>query len=80
MDTIKNIVVGLVLLIVAFIVTFQIVGSTAGDLSDAATNISTSGLPLASLFASNGIVMLVFMAGLLIALVVMAFSMVKKHK
>ena len=52
---VKGIVVGVVLLIVTFIITFLIVGNTAGTLTDAADNISGSGLPLASLFSSTGV-------------------------
>lgn len=77
---IKGIIVGVVLLIVTFIVTFLLVGNTAGDLTAAADNISGSGLPLASLFSSNGVVLLTFMAGLLISLVVLAFSFAGKGK
>lgn len=75
---IEHIIVGVVMLIVAFIVTFLIVGNTAGALTDAADNISGSGLPLASLFSSTGVVLLVFMAGLLIALVTIALKFGKK--
>lgn len=71
------IVTGLVLLIVAIIVSFQIVGNTSGAVTTAADNISNSGLPLASLFSSNGVVLLVFMAGLLIAMVVLSMSFFK---
>ena len=62
-------ITGLILLIVGIIVIFQIVGQTATDLTSASDNISTSGLPLASLFASNGVVLLVFMAGILISII-----------
>lgn len=76
--SVQNIVVGVVLLIVTFIITFLIVGNTAGTLTDAADNISGSGLPLAGLFSSSGVVLLVFMAGLLVTLVVLAFSFNKR--
>ncbi len=66
MVNVKSIIVGVIGLIITFIVTFLIVGNTAGDITSAADNISGSGLPLASLFSSNGEVLLVFMAGLLI--------------
>lgn len=77
MVNVKGVVTGVVLLIVTIIVSFLIVGSTAGDLTTAADNISGSGLPLASLFASNGVVLLVFMARLLIAIVTIALSFAK---
>lgn len=77
---IKNIITGVVILIVTIIVSFLLVGNTAGDLTDAADNISGSGLPLASLFSSSGVVLLVFMAGLLITLVVVSLSFAKGGK
>lgn len=80
MVDITKIVVGVVGLIVTFIVTFLLVGNTAPDLTTAADNISGSGLPLASLFSSNGIVLLIFMAGLLISLVSLAFGFAGKGK
>ena len=78
MVNVKEMVTSLVLLIVAIIVIFQIVGQTSTDLTSAADNISSSGLPLANLFASNGVVLLVFMAGILLSIIVVALSLVKK--
>jgi len=78
MVNVKGMVTSLVLLIVAIIVIFQIVGQTSTDLTNAADNISGSGLPLANLFASNGVVLLVFMAGILLSIIVVALSLVKK--
>ena len=66
---INNIIISVVGLIILIIITFLIVGTTSGDITTAADNISASGLPLASLFSSNGVVLLVFMAGLLLVLI-----------
>lgn len=66
---VTGIVTGVVSLIVAIIVVFLIVGNTAGDITDASSNISGSGLPLASLFSSSGVVLLIFMAGILLAII-----------
>lgn len=74
-----NIVTGLVMVIVAIIVIFQIVGNSAGDLSTAAGNISGSGLPMASMFSSNGVVMMCFMAALLIGIISLSFYAIR-HK
>lgn len=73
----EKVIIGVVLVIVAIIVIFNLVGSSAVNLTDAADNISGSGLPLASLFAANGIVLLIFMAGILISVVVIAMRMHK---
>lgn len=64
----------LVMLIVGIVVIFYIVGGTAGTLTTAAGNISSSGLPLAGLFSSSGVVLLVFMAGILIAIISLAMK------
>ena len=74
---IKNIIVSVVMLIVAIIVVFLIVGNTNADIVEAADNISNSSLPLASLFGSSGVVLLVFMSGLMITLVVLSLSLTK---
>ena len=74
---IENILIGVVSSIILFIITFRIIGGTAADITTAAGNISGSGLPLASLFGSSGVVLLVFMAGVLIALITRALKMHK---
>jgi len=51
---VASISTGVILLIVTVIIVFRIVGSTAGDITSAATNISNADLPLASLFQSDG--------------------------
>ena len=75
---IKGIVTGVVMLIIGFVLVFYLVGGLAPTLTTAAGNISGSGLPLASLFASNGVVMIIFMCGILITLVVAAFAIFKQ--
>ena len=62
-------VTGVVLVIVGIVVIFYLVGNTAPTLTAAADNISGSGLPLAGLFASNGVVLLIFMAGILLTII-----------
>ena len=74
---VKLLVTNVILLIVAIIVIFTIVGSTSADLTDAADNISGSGLPLASLFSSSGVVLLIFMAGILLAVIIIYLSLIK---
>lgn len=74
MANVKTLVSGVVTLIVGIIIIFLIVGNTSADLTTASGNISGSGLPLASLFASNGVVLLIFMAGILITIVGMALK------
>ncbi len=80
MVNMRNILVGIILTIVTIIVSFTLVGSTSGDLITAADNISASGLPLANLFSSSGVVLLIFMAFLLLAIIGVAMAMSKKSK
>ena len=71
---ISAMVTGLIMLIVGIVVVFYIVGATASTLTTASTNISGSGLPLASLFGSNGVVLMIIMAGILIAIITVALK------
>lgn len=77
MVDVSNVATAVVGVIVVIIVIFQLVGNSASTLTDAADNISGSGLPLASLFTSTGVVLLIFMAGILIAVVRIALKMGK---
>lgn len=74
---VEKMVTSLVLVIVGIVVIFYIVGALAPTLTDAASNISGSGLPLAGLFNSNGVVILLFMVGIFLAIL---FAVMKMHK
>lgn len=75
---IKALITGLLFLIIGFIVVFNLLGATAPTLLSSAEVVNASGLPLASLYAPNGIVLMVFMAGIVVALVVGAFAIFKR--
>lgn len=77
MEKVEKILLGVILTIVTIIVVFQLVGASATDLTNAGANMTSSGLPLASLFGGTGVVMLIFMAGILIAIVSIALKMHK---
>lgn len=64
--------------IIGIIVIFYILAGTAGDLGDAADNITAASdtLPLTSLFKKGGVVFLILMAGILLAV----FGWVRFHK
>jgi hypothetical protein len=64
----------IIFLIVGIVVIFYIVGGLAPTLITAAGNISESGLPLSNLFASGGVVMIIFVVGILIAIISMALK------
>lgn len=74
---VANVATAVIGVIVTIIVIFQLVGSSSNDLILASGNISSSGLPIASLFSSSGVVLLIFMAGILIAVVRIALKMGK---
>ena len=75
---VQAMVTGVIITIVAIIVIFSLVGGSSTALTDAADNISGSGLPLSNLFGSSGVVLLIFMAGILLAIIGMALK--KHHK
>ena len=79
-DMIINIIIGVILTIIGFIVVMTLVGSTASDLISASDNISGSGLPLASLFASSGVLLLIFMVSVFLALILLAFAIMRGRK
>lgn len=66
-----------VIVIIAFVVIFYLVGNLSPTLKTAADNISGSGLPLASLFTSNGVLLMIFMIAVFLALMLLAFGMMK---
>ena len=76
-NDITNIIIGVILTIIGFIVVMTLVGSTAGDLTTAAGNITDSGLPLASLFSANGVLLLIFMVAVFLSLILLAFKIFK---
>jgi predicted membrane protein len=75
---VKGLVVSIILVIVGFVTVFYLVGGTAGTIVTASQNISGSGLPLASLFSSSGVLLIIFMIAIFVALLLMAFKMWKK--
>ena len=75
MMDVGKLITSIVMVIVGIVIIFYIVGGTASTLTDAADNISGSGLPLAALFASNGVVLLIFMAGILLVIIGVSMSM-----
>jgi hypothetical protein len=63
--------------IIGFVVVYYIVGGTAETLTDSATQISGSSLPLASLFSSSGVIFIIFMIALFVGLIALAFKAMK---
>ena len=61
-------------IIVTIIAVFAILGGTASTLIAQSATVNTSGLPLASLFASNGVVLTLFMIGIMIGIIALVIS------
>lgn len=71
-------VLGLVILLVGVVIVYSLLGGFAPTLVTTSTQISNSGLPLAGLFSINGIVFIVLMAVILLALIFLMFSVLKR--
>ena len=80
MAEINSMVKGLIIGIVSIVILFLLVGSLAGTLQDAADNISGSGLPLAGLFARGGVVILLFVVGILLGAIALSLNLFKGKK
>lgn len=77
MSNVSKIATGIVGAIISIIVVFLIIGGMSSTITDSASNISGSGLPLASLFGSSGVVLIVFMVAVLLGIIALAFKMFK---
>ena len=79
-EMVKRLVTGIIFLIVGIVIVFNILGATAPTLISAANQVNSSGLPLSSLYSNNGVILLILMAGILVALVVGTFMIFKGGK
>jgi hypothetical protein len=64
-------------LAIGIVVLLSVVAGIVPTINDALGNLSATGAPLASIFARNGIVLLIIMAGILVAVV---FGVMKHTK
>lgn len=77
---ITNMVKGVIVGVVGLVLLISIVGATIGTVATAGNTINATGYPLASLFASNSILPILFLGAALVATVALAFSYVKANK
>jgi len=77
---ITNMVKGVIVGVVGLVLLISIVGATIGTVVTAGNTINATGYPLASLFASNSILPILFLGAALVATVALAFSYVKANK
>jgi predicted permease len=79
--TVEAWIIGIILVIIAVIVIFQLVGNTGASIVTAAGNASASGLPLAGVFfGANGIVLLIFVIVIAMVMIVGLFRMLSQKK
>jgi len=70
---------GIVVGIIGLVLAFKVSASLLPEVSSAGSEINATGLPLASLFSSNGVVILAVMAGLVLAVLgVLGFTKGKR--
>lgn len=77
MVNIKGLVTGVIVAIIGLIVVMTITGETITDVQTAGDTINATGAPLSGLFASDSVVPLIFLAGVLLAVIGMAFGIAK---
>lgn len=63
----------IILVILAIIMIFSIVGNSSPYMTDSADNVSGSGLPLAGLYSASGVIMLIVMVGIFLACIGIVF-------
>lgn len=73
MASVKSLAFGVLIAVISLIVIMEIAGETIDDIQDAGDTVNATGAPLAGLFASDSIVPLIFLAGILIAVLKVAF-------
>ena len=73
---VKSMLVG----VIGLVIVITILGATIGTVATAGNTVNSTGYPLASLFASNSILPLVFLGGGLIAVIGLAFGYIKSRR
>ena len=76
---ISNMVKGVIVGIVGLVILVTLLGATITTVATAGNTVNETGYPLASLFASNSILPLMFLGAGLVAVVALAFGYIK-HK
>lgn len=64
--------------IVGLVIVITVVGATIGTVASAGNTVNATGYPLASLFASNSILPLLFLGAALVAVVGLAFGWISR--
>lgn len=75
--SISNMVKGVIVGVIGLVIVVTILGATITSVATAGNTVNETGYPLASLFASDSILPLLFLGAGLVAVVGLAFSYVK---
>ena len=73
----SGMVKGMMIGIIGLVIIVTVVGATIGTVATAGNTVNSTGYPLASLFASDSILPLLFLGGALVAVIGLAFGYVK---
>ena len=68
---------GMMIGVIGLVIVVTILGATVGTVATAGNTVNATGYPLANLFASNSILILLFLGGGLVAVVALAFGYMK---
>jgi len=77
MVSLKGMVATLVIAIVGLVVIMSVAGETVDDIQASGNLINATGAPLSGLFAGDSVVPLLFLAGVLLAVVGLALGIAK---
>ena len=77
MVSLKGMVATLVIAIVGLVVIMSVAGETIDDIQTAGNTINATSAPLSGLFAGDSVVPLLFLAGVLLAVVGLALGIAK---
>ena len=77
MVSLKGMVSSLIIAVIGLVIIMTVYGETIDDVADAGNTINDTGYTLSGLFASDALIPLVFLGGGLIAVIGLAFAVVK---
>ena len=73
----SGMVKGMIVGVIGLVIVITILGATVSSVATAGNTVNATGYPLASLFASDSILLLLFLGGGLVAVVSLAFGYIK---
>ena len=74
---VSKLVQGVLLTVIGLVILMTMLGETVDDVQTAGDTVNTTGAPLSGMFASDSIVPLIFLGAGLLAVIALAFKMMK---